>query len=205
MNLFLDGILDINEKQVYYAIKDEGAFTYNLAIPYFQSYITKILPKDKELGQSVIATDFQYSTEEFNITQKIISSYYFSDCVLKITGPASLDILKNGLGEKYAISTYNDLYFNTQVRVWDVAAALCIVRELGCKAINLKDGKEITTQMLKNSEEKIAIAVSYSDKLLMDIYNRYLSVINNSKDTFTKIMLKRKEEKEDILKDEKNE
>lgn len=185
-------ILEVSSCNVCYAIKDIGVYTYNLKSPNKIYKLEGHRSLDKKEKDVIVSYNIPSTDENFNITQEIAKGLYLEKASLKIAESASLGILRSNLVLQYMIDGYNHMYFNVEAKTWQIAAAICIVRELGCLDISLKDGTEITCEQLLKSDEIIPIAVTSSEYLLTDIYNNYISVVNKNSERFIEVMKKRK-------------
>ena len=95
-----------------------------------------------------------------------------SELASGIIGPISLDILKTALGKENRPNDFNAATWHTEVRAWDIAAATCILRELGGEIVG-KDGKPLNINTLSNPNASIAFIASGSEKLIDELYTIY--------------------------------
>lgn len=100
------------------------------------------------------------------------SELYNSGASLKTVGPISLDVLKTALGRENRPTDYNAATWHSEVRAWDLAAATCILRELGGEIIG-KDGKPLSIQTLTSPSARIAFIASGSEPLRTALYEKY--------------------------------
>lgn len=130
------------------------------------------------IKKSPISYDTPYGSNAFELTIEMSSKLYHSGASLKTVGPISLDVLKTALGKENRPHDYNAATWHTEVRAWDLAAATCILRELGGDIIG-KDGKPLTAEILSSPTARISFIASGSDKLRAELYETYKSAEKN--------------------------
>lgn len=128
------------------------------------------------IKKSVICHDTPYGEESFKTTLKLYEELYKEKASIKTIGPISLDILKTALSRKNRPYDYEDAVWHMEVRVWDVAAATCILRELGGDLIDIQTGKAIKINKLTNPSVKIGFVASGSESLRNEIYSKYKKI-----------------------------
>lgn len=198
-------ILDIQKRYVYYAIKGKGAYMYNLSNPNKVTRLSCDENNVNEINQAIISYDFPYSQKALDDTQGIVKKLRIAGANLKTIGLISLEILKCGLGKKYRPNDYNDVCWHVEVRPWDVAAATCIVRELGCEVYSLKNnGNLINCEELTNKEAKIAFVATKSEEMATSMYNYYFHVIYDYDKLSLEANIKAKIAREMLKKDDED-
>lgn len=192
-------ILDINSRDVYYATKNGGAYRYNLSNSNKIIKININKSKINDIQKAIVSYDFPYSDVAFDNTQKVVASLYRNGAKLKTIGPISLEILKCGLGKNNRQNDYNDVCFHLEVRPWDVAAATCIIRELGFELYSLKNNATpIDINELVDKEATIAFVATNSEILATHIYNEYNHVVYEYDKQFVEVTKKAKCAREKI-------
>ena len=171
-------IYDVLAGTIYTGIKGAGVMECNIdditnlkkvALPSYPQTTVKKAP---------ISYDTPYGKEAFKMTLEMIGELYQSGASLKTMGPISLDVLKTALGSENRPHDYNAATWHTEVRAWDLAAATCILRELGGEIIG-KDGKPLSTEILSNPNTRILFFASGSEKILEELYSKYLIAEKN--------------------------
>ena len=172
-NTLVGGVIyDVMENKVYSGMKDYGVIQCDIDdITNIQMVKKPTYDKDN-IKKALISYDTPYGAEAYKITQKMCSELYHSGASLKTVGPISLDVLKTALGKENRPCDYNCATWHSEVRAWDLAAATCILRELGGEIIG-KDGKPLSTETLTNPLSKIAFIASGNEKLLHQLYEKY--------------------------------
>lgn len=144
----------------------------------FDEDITNKIPVNKPvysyntIKKSPISFDMPYGNHAYEITKEMSSQLYHNGASLKTIGPISLDILKTALGKENRPNDFNAATWHTEVRAWDIAAATCILRELGGEIVG-KDGKPLNINTLSNPNASIAFIASGSEKLIDELYTIY--------------------------------
>lgn len=170
--LFSGIIYDVLSHKIYVGISGIGVTECSDKDITNQIPVKKPLYSYTAIKKSPISFDMPYGNTAFEITKKMISRLYHNGASLKTIGPISLDILKTALGKENRAHDFNAATWHTEVRCWDIAAATCILRELGGEIIG-KDGKPITTTTLTNPNARIAFIASGSKKLINELYSIY--------------------------------
>ncbi len=165
-------IYDILSNKIYIGISGIGVTECS------DEDITKQIPVNKPvysyntIKKAPISFDTPYGNNAFEITKEMSSQLYHAGASLKTVGPISLDILKTALGKENRPHDFNAATWHTEVRAWDLAAATCILRELGGEIIG-KNGKPLSTNTLSNPNAYISFIASGSNKLIDELYTIY--------------------------------
>ena len=181
-NELIGGVIyDVLKNMIFFSIKGKGV--YSCSIDNITSIENVIQPKYEtaEIKKSIISYDTPYGAEAFKVTSNMMSNLYYAGASLKIVGPISLDVLKTALGKENRPNDYNNAVWHTEVRSWDLAASVAILRELGGEIIG-KDGKPLSIEALTSPTEKITFIASGNRKiieLLYEIYKQSEKSVNN--------------------------
>lgn len=174
-NELVGGIIyDALNTTIYTGIKNYGVSYCNINNINEQKFIKKPEYSVSKIKKAVISYDTPYGKDAFQITQKMYSELYHSGASLKTVGPISLDVLKTALGKENRPIDYNLATWHTEVRAWDLAAATCILRELGGEIIG-KDGKPLSVKTLSSPNEKIAFIACGNKELLKELFLNFES------------------------------
>lgn len=172
-NELVGGIIyDALNKTIYTGIKDYGVTYCNIQNITDQKLIKPTTYPTSEIKKAVISYDTPYGKDAFQITQKMYAELYNSGASLKTVGPISLDVLKTALGKENRPHDYNLATWHTEVRAWDLAAATCILRELGGEIIG-KDGKPLSIKTLSSPTEKIAFIACGNEHLRSQLFSKF--------------------------------
>lgn len=178
-NELISGIIyDALNGTIYTGIKGAGVMECNIDDI---TNLKKVAPPSypqTTVKKAPIAYDTPYGKEAFKVTLEMINELYQSGASLKTVGPISLDVLKTALGSENRPHDYNAATWHTEVRAWDLAAATCILRELGGEIIG-KDGKPLSTETLSNPNARILFFASGSERILEELYSKYLIAEKN--------------------------
>lgn len=174
-NELVSGIIyDVLSNKVYTGMKGLGVTEQNINNLSEQNKVAIPAYSQATIKKAPISYDTPYGRDAFEITKEMNSELYHSGASLKTVGPISLDVLKTALGKENRPNDYNAATWHTEVRAWDLAAATCILRELGGDIIG-KDGKPLTDETLSSPTARIAFIASGSEKLRMEMYEKYKS------------------------------
>ena len=165
-------IYDVLSDKIYTGIKGAGVTVCEVDDVANQVKVDRPTYSQEVIKKSPISYDTPYGADAFKITQKMISQLYYSGASLKTVGPISLDVLKTALGRENRPADYNAATWHAEVRAWDLAAATCILRELGGEIIG-KDGKPLTVEILSDPSAYIAFIASGSEQLRTALYEQY--------------------------------
>ena len=172
-NELIGGIIyDALQNKIYTGIKGYGVTECNINSISEQIKVKTPTYTHNQIKKSPISYDTPYGSEAYNITQAFASELYHSGASLKTVGPISLDVLKTALGQENRPIDYNAATWHSEVRAWDLAAATCILRELGGDIIG-KDGKPLSIETLTSPTEKIAFIASGNKNLRSELYEKY--------------------------------
>lgn len=171
-------IYDVLSNKVYTGIKGFGVTECD--IDHIEDQKKVVTPKSFQhtIKKAVISYDTPYGKEAYEVTREMASELYNSGASLKTVGPISLDVLKTALGKENRPTDYNAAVWHTEVRAWDLAAATCILRELGGDIIG-NDGKPLTVEVLSSPTARIAFIASGSESLRTELYEKYKNVLKN--------------------------
>lgn len=178
-NELISGIIyDVLTGTIYTGIKGAGVMECNIDDITNLKKVTLPSYSQTTVKKAPISYDTPYGKEAFKVTLEMINELYQSGASLKTVGPISLDVLKTALGSENRPHDYNAATWHTEVRAWDLAAATCILRELGGEIIG-KDGKPLSTETLSNPNARILFFASGSERILEELYSKYLIAEKN--------------------------
>lgn len=171
-NQLVGGIIyDVLNKIIYFGVLNEGVRKCNINDLNNQENVIKPLYSNSKIKKSVISYDTPYDKDVYKLTQKMCYELYLEGASLKTVGPISLDILKTALGKENLPNEYNEATWHLEVRAWDLAAATCILRELGGDIFGIS-GNPLTIEELSDPNLKISFIACGNKKLLLDIYEK---------------------------------
>ncbi|MEZ4908539.1 MAG: inositol monophosphatase family protein [Saprospiraceae bacterium] len=145
-DILLGAVYNVMTDDFYHAIKGKGAFVNGNAIK---------VSETERLDNAIIATGFPYDKSRISESlQKILLHYVTKSRALRRLGSAALDLCFTAQG------TF-DLYYETTLNPWDIAAGILIVEEAGGKVNDfngnrdyLSNGEVIAAGMGMNNEVK---------------------------------------------------
>ncbi len=122
-------VVDVMQKDTYHAHAGGGAFCNEGQIR---------TSKTSKLHEAVIATGFPYdSREELPELVSILNTFLRSTRGIRRLGSAALDMT-------YVASGKMDLFYETTLNLWDIAAGVVLVREAGGQVMDFM-GNQITS------------------------------------------------------------
>lgn len=175
-NELIGGIIyDVLNNVIYSSVKGEGVRKCEISNIANQIEIKRTAYLNNRIKKSIISYDTPYDKDAYRKTQSMCYELYLEGASLKTVGPISLDILKTALGRENLPNEYNAATWHFEVRAWDLAAATCILRELGGEIIG-KDGNPLPIETLSDPMAKIAFIASGNKELSLKLYEKMKNV-----------------------------
>jgi myo-inositol-1(or 4)-monophosphatase len=123
--IILGVVYDPNRDEMFYAIKNRGAFLNKKRI-----YVSR----EKKISTSLLATGFSYKSRKDENSVKIFSKFLKSSQAIRRAGSAALDLCYTACGRF-------DGYWEQGLSPWDTAAASLIVLESSGKVTKFDNKK----------------------------------------------------------------
>jgi myo-inositol-1(or 4)-monophosphatase len=121
--IILGVVNDITQNTIYHAIAGHGAFANNRPIQ---------VSKVENLAEAIIVTGFPYErTKDFEGNLAALTHFLRQSRGIRRLGSAALDLA-------YVASGKLEIYYESQLNIWDIAAGVLLVEEAGGLVSDIK-------------------------------------------------------------------